>query len=74
MAKKKTLPKPESTYKTTVTYQCPVRGTVTQEVEVKRYSSACIEPNFDEELSAFLAQEGITVSADDDDITLQTVF
>jgi len=27
----------ESTYKTTITYTCPVRGLVTEEVVVKRY-------------------------------------
>jgi hypothetical protein len=29
----------ETTYKTKIKYNCPVRGIVEQEVEVKRYSS-----------------------------------
>lgn len=38
MTKKTTKkPKPDRTYKTTVTYTCPVRGLVTEEIEVKRF-------------------------------------
>jgi len=59
MVKKKTIQNPEWTYRTTITFQCPVRGTVTEEVEVKRYGATVNEPVFDEELTAFLTQEGI---------------
>lgn len=37
--KKKKSPQVEHTYLTTITYQCPVRGTVSEEIEVKRYQS-----------------------------------
>jgi hypothetical protein len=59
MIKKRTLPAPESTYRAKITYTCPVRGVVTQEVEVKRYGAVHVEPIFDEELTTFLTQEGV---------------
>ena len=49
----------ESTYKTTIKYQCPKRGWVEEEVEVKRYKA--VEPPkgaaFDEDASSSLVAE-----------------
>jgi len=52
--------KPDSTYTTRISYVCPVRGNVTQEVEVKVYNFGLpSEPRFiDEELQELLNQAG----------------
>lgn len=58
---KKTPAKPEKTYKTKITYMCPVRGKVTEEVEVKVYSQVNeYMPQYpSDEISEFLRQEGV---------------
>jgi len=43
MAKKKLKQQPVRVDKKSITYECPTRGTVTQEVEVKVYACPCDE-------------------------------
>lgn len=63
-----TKQKPIRTYKTMYTYTCPVRGTITEEVDVKVYGA----PVYDEfrheagDLSEFLRQEGIIEDTEDE--------
>jgi hypothetical protein len=66
MKKKKTEIKPVKSYKDTITFECPVRGIVSQEVEVKVYKSKdTYYPLFlSEEVEALLDQEA---SLSDDD-------
>lgn len=63
-----TKQKPIRTYKTMYTFKCPVRGIITQEVEVKVYGA----PVYDEyryesgELADFLRQEGVISDTEDE--------
>jgi len=65
MSKKPSV-KPERTYKTMYTYVCPVRGKVTEEIEVKVYRQAeTNHPMFPtEEVTELLRQEGVLPSED----------
>lgn len=58
---KKLQIKPERTYKTKIAYTCPVRGEVTEEVEVKVYRQADgYTPQYSsDEVSELLRQEGV---------------
>ncbi len=67
MSPKSKMPKHEYTYKTTITFICPSRGEVTEEVEVKVYKRAesYINPRATEEIEELLRQEGVLVEEDD---------
>ena len=58
MSKKTNKIQPEWTYKTTISYKCPIRGAVEQEVEVKVYKSVdSYDHPISEEVAELLAQE-----------------